>query len=394
MIYDVLVIGAGPGGSSAARELASAGLKTAIADKHEFPREKLCGNLVSGYCQQHLDVDLPRDIVRGDAMVCKVNYKYATTMRFEKAVGSFVKRHDLDNFLLQQAIAKGAIYLPKHHAKRITENADGTMTTEFHDGEPISSRFIVGADGVRGCSSRFVRPETFRKWKYGIAYVVEIPKAAIDTDRFPDLYLDAAFIPGGYAWVFVEGDVANIGAGSSLLFNKSIRKKFAEFLDYCVEDKSVLEDVVAKGHLLPIGGFGRRITKSSVLLVGDAAGAVDSVSGEGIGFAVVSGKLAGKAIAENRDAPNRAIKAYRHQFKKTIMSQLRPMLVYSVLLLILRPIFFFLMPQHSKKLFGLQVEAVAGNIPHRAFAFKGLAMLPKLLILNLWDKIRGVKPEE
>jgi geranylgeranyl reductase family protein len=396
MIYDVLVIGAGPGGSSAARELAKSGLSVAIADKQKFPREKLCGNLVSGFCQRHIGVDLPRDIVRGDATVCRVNYKYATTMTFEEPAGSFVKRKQLDHFLLTRAIDAGAEYLPHHRATKIEEVADGVLATTFADGKMLESRYVIGADGVRGCSSRFVRNGRFRKWKYGVAYVVEVPKSAIDTTRFPDLYLDAAFIPGGYAWVFVEGEVANIGAGSSLLFNRFIRKRFAEFLEYCVTDKTVLKDIKAGGHLLPIGGFGRRITKSSVLLVGDAAGAVDSVSGEGIGFAVVSGKLAGQAIASNKDNPDAAMKAYNRTFKKTIMSQLRPMLFYSVLLLVFRPVFFFLRPRRSIKLFSLQVEAVAGRISHRAFAFKALRMLPGLLVKNLWDIIRRapVQPDE
>ena len=387
MIYDVVIIGAGPSGSSAARTLAMGGLKVVVVDKQEFPREKLCGNLVSGFCLDVIGFHIPETIIRSQAMSCTVNCKYTTTLRFPEPVGSFIKRKELDDFLLGQAIAEGAEFRPKHRVTAIRGDDDGVSTVECDDGTRIRSRYVIGADGVRGYCSRHVRRGAFRKWKYGVAYGVEVPISAIDTSKFDDIYLDASFMNGGYAWIFIEGDTANIGAGSTLLFNKRIRKHFSSFLKTYVKDPSSVDDLSIRGHLLPIGGVGRRLTKGNVLLVGDAAGAVDAVSGEGIGFAILSGQMAAEAIMANLNSPKRVAKTYVDQFNKKILKQLRPLLFYSLLLFFLRPLFFSIRPRNSRELFELQVKAVAGKITHREFVFGALKRLPKILLRTLFDVI-------
>lgn len=387
MDCDVLVVGAGPGGSSAASKLAKNGLKTIIIDKKDFPRVKPCGNLISGYCLSLLDEKIPDEIIRCNINSATVEYKHKVKIDFENPIGVFVERYDFDNHLLKCAISNGAEFLAKSKVDKIEKKEEKTVTT-LQSGEKICSKFVVGADGATGATSRYVRKNKYKKWEQCLAFYCEIPRKHFMTD-FSSLeegiYVDVKTMIGGYAWFFSEGPILNVGLGSSLLLSKGLRKKFDSYIQDRLLDKQI--KFCGKAHPLPIGGIPRTVAKDGVLLIGDAAGSIDPVSGEGIGFAVHSGQLAASAIMEGKLHEKKAQAIYKKLYKKYIAKEVRPLLLFAGMLLVLRPIFFALTPTQSEKILRRQFEAVAGRMKHRQFVKEALCMLPKAFICSLFQRL-------
>lgn len=387
--YDVVVIGAGPAGSSAARQLALGGLSTLVVDAQQFPRTKLCGNLISGFCQSLLPDSLPRGLLRGTARGAIVQYgSHELELVRKTPMASFVGRDDFDQFLLTAAVSAGAEFRPLHKVVDVA-TSEAALLVRFDNGTEVTSRFIIGADGAVGRISRLVRGRRYRRFEQGLSFAVEIPRQQFNPDCVPPdelIFLDVKSIPGGYAWIFPEGNVYNIGIGAGMFFARGLR---AQFVSY-VRDRLVDPDFEfpVRAHPLPVGGIARRLSRDGILLVGDAAGVIDPISGEGIGFAVLSGQIAAESIIRHPGSRRRAEKTYRQLFKRRLISQLRPQLFYTMLLFLLRPLFFSMLPCYSKQLFELQFNAVSGDISYRCFVFKAIRRLPGLFFRSMWKRLR------
>jgi geranylgeranyl reductase family protein len=294
--FDVLVAGAGPAGSAAAIHLARAGASVLLVDKSRFPRDKPCGGGLTGRALRHLPCDVEPVVEHVvDRMVVRVAYGPKVAKRSSQPLILMTQRRRLDLHLAEQAALAGATF---RDGVAVAELDLGGREIEARvDGQTVRSSYLVGADGANGVVARAaglgegivrgVALEGNVSWE-------DLARASYDETAWVEL----GVVPGGYGWVFPKGDHANLGVGGWMSEGKTLRGRLDRLARVHGADPSSLEAV--RGHRLPMRKPGAGATRGHVLLVGDAAGLVDPLSGDGIYEAFVSAKLAAEAILAGR----------------------------------------------------------------------------------------------
>ena len=281
--FDAVVVGAGPAGSTTAYRLASAGASVLLVDKARFPRDKPCGGGLTLRAARLLPFSVD-PVVEDVAHRFELRLDYRSSfVRGSKApLCLLTQRRRLDEFLAQRAAEAGA------------EFRDGVSVSfddgdVLVDGERVRARAIVGADGVNGITAR-----TFglgRDHGHGVALEGNAP---LDVRYRGRLVLELGVVPGGYAWVFPKGDHVNLGVGGWESEGPRLRDHLRRLCTHHGVAYETLTDV--RGYRLPYRQATSSLARDNVLLVGDAAGLVDPLTGDGMYEAFVSGKLASEAV--------------------------------------------------------------------------------------------------
>jgi geranylgeranyl reductase family protein len=310
--FDVVVVGAGPAGAAAAHVCASAGLDVALLDKARFPRDKLCGGLLSQRSMRILgdvfgECALPVEFTATSAAVfikdvLAVRVRDTTPLRF-------TSRRTFDACLAGLAAARGATLMEQSAVATIDFAAGHVVLS---DGSRLSTSFIVGADGAASRVRKLAGVPMDRRG-FAVGLEAEVPRAAVRRDiRDPEVYFDVA--QWGYGWVFPKRDTLMVGVGGLATQNPDMQASFRELA------MTALGAVPAQpvcGSPIPFGNFVARPGHGSTLLVGDAAGLVEPLTGEGIAFAVLSGHYAAQAIIEGARAgqPSGALDLYLPRYR-------------------------------------------------------------------------------
>jgi len=320
---DVLVVGAGPGGSAAAYHLARHGIDVTVIDKAAFPREKVCGDgltprSVKAIQDMGIDTDDPRFErvigLRVHARTTTIQLPWPDLTSFPP-FGLVMPRDGFDHLLVQRAVKAGATLLERTEAiapivvDGYVRGATVRATGE-RDEEPgtIHARYVLAADGA---ASRFATPlgvkrDTSRP--LGIAarryYRVDYhPGPWIES--WLDLWDGDLLLPG-YGWLFpVAGGRINLGAGLLNTFSNfqdiSAQRLFDAFARMLPDDWGIGEET-ADGRVLsgplPMGLNRTPSAMPGLLLIGDAAGAVNPFNGEGIAYAIETGEMAAGLVHE------------------------------------------------------------------------------------------------
>ena len=288
--YDVIVAGAGPAGSTAAQCCSEQGIKTLLIDKAIFPRYKPCGGSLSLRTLSCLDFTLPPDIIEAECTVVKVYYKDKSAL-YKKSgrITVMVSRRKFDNLLYERARDSGCTTLTGERVVSIEDNSNHiTVNTEKG---AYDSMFLIGADGANSVVSRFLNG-AHRAYLSASAFVSEIvpTKPSFEKDVlnfYFDDYCD------GYAWIFPHGGYLSAGVwgtdwgGSNPL----------DFMKRFLMSHNLPSDKI-RGHKMPLWDRKRKICSDKILLTGDAAGFIDSFSGEGIYTAILSGKIAAESVSD------------------------------------------------------------------------------------------------
>jgi geranylgeranyl reductase family protein len=285
-VIDVLVLGLGPAGASAAAEAARRGCRVlAIDRKREAGRPVQCAELVPAL----LEVDRTAVRQRIGAMSTFVEDDAADVQL--DFPGSMLDRAAFDAGLVARAADAGAqvrfgAAVSKVSPEGIVELADGTE---------LRAPVVIGADGPRSRAGRAIGSvNTELVETRQITVPLKAPQAATD------IFLSAS-IPGGYGWLFPKGEVANLGAGVSPSHRARLKAIVARLHLQKVREKKLGAEVLATtGGAIPVGGMldpWGLLRETLVLLAGDAAGLANPVTGAGIAAAVHSGRLAGEAAA-------------------------------------------------------------------------------------------------
>ncbi len=305
--FDVLVVGAGPAGSATALHLARGGASVLLVDRARFPRDKPCGGGLTGRALRHAPCSVEAVVEHVvDRFVLRVGYgrRFARTSR--APLIEMTQRRRLDLHLVEQAAAAGA---DLRDGVRVELDADGRASV---DGSPIHVSFLVGADGANGIVARSSGLGD------GIVCAVAL-EGNVDRDELRtepyqgSAWIELGVVPGGYGWVFPKGDHANLGVGGRIGEGPRMRAHLERLARVHGVDPTALRDV--RGHRLPMRRPGTSPTRGRVLLVGDAAGLVDPLSGDGLYEAFVSAGLAAEAILAARPetyAPALAAALDRH----------------------------------------------------------------------------------
>ena len=291
MKVDVLVVGAGPAGSSTAIHLARGGARVLLADKARFPRDKPCGGGLTGRALKRSPVD-PSPVVERDVDRFELRLRYGSSFArtHTEPLIRMTQRRRLDAFLAEQAAATGAVFRDGTRVE-VTELAGDGVTARVGN-EVVHARVLIGADGANGVVARaaglgdgIVR---------GVALEGNVPLDALDGDDGRTAVIELAVVPGGYGWLFPKGDHANLGVGGWGSEGPRLRAhldRLARVYGLAIDDLADL-----RGHRLPMRRLGTPAAAGRALLVGDAAGLVDPLSGDGIYEAFVSARLAADAV--------------------------------------------------------------------------------------------------
>lgn len=327
--FDAVVVGAGPAGSIAALVLARAGARVALVDRSSFPRDKACGDLIGPrgvQVLQELGVRIPNFGRGRDILVVGPSGGRARLPAFPGRTyaghGIIAPRHVFDDILRNEAIAAGATPIEARivAASRGTDGSVDTLTAS--DGSAVRGHVVIGADGALSPIAHLTGmiDTDAAMWGFAIrGYLrsdVPLPLLAL---------LDAQ--PGrifpGYGWLFpgADGD-ANIGIGLALHRRQRPAARLRSELERLCERLRASDDLPVgarpgpiTGGWLRMGGIGSRPAMRNVLLVGDAAGLVNPLQGEGIAAAMVSGRLAAEAvIADRADAGEAYAEALEARF--------------------------------------------------------------------------------
>jgi geranylgeranyl reductase family protein len=294
--FDVLVVGAGPAGAAAAMHLVRGGARVLLVDKARFPRDKPCGGGLTGRALRHAPCDVSPVVEHVvDRFVVRVGYRRHFARRSDPPLIRMTQRRRLDAHLAEQAADAGADFRDGVAVADLVLEEGGASARIA--GSPVRASFVVGADGANGIVARAA--ELGEGIHCGVA--LEGNAAWSDLDDAPyreTAWVELGVVAGGYGWVFPKGDHANLGVGGWLEEGPRLREHLARLAREHRLDPHALTDV--RGHRLPMRRLGAPATRGRVLLVGDAAGLVDPLSGDGIYEAFVSARLAAQAILTGR----------------------------------------------------------------------------------------------
>jgi geranylgeranyl reductase len=296
-MFDVVVVGGGPSGATAAEDLARSGFKVAMLDREG--RIKPCGGAIPPRLMQDFHVT-------DDQLVAKVNTARMISPKgrhvdipIENGFVGMVDRKDFDPFLRQRAEDAGAKRFTGTFV-RIDRDADGpsVMYRDKDTSEvlPLKCKLVIGADGARSRVGRAEVPGG-DKIPYVLAYH-EIIKAPPKTEVYDpvrcDVIYDGKISPDFYGWVFPHGDSASVGMGTEVS-SVDLKQATADLRE--MAGLSGCETIRKEGAPIPLKPLDRWDNGKDVVLAGDAAGVVAPSSGEGIYYAMVGGRVAATACA-------------------------------------------------------------------------------------------------
>lgn len=346
--YDIIIVGAGPAGATAAIAASQRGLRTLLLDRSSFPRDKVCGDAVSTKACQVLEgLGVITDVRKlNGARINRVIFGSPDGTRASIDLGVrrgsvpaddfVIRRRDFDNLLFQHAQQAGATCVERFKVKDlllendvvqgvIGDDSAGKITTH-------RARIVIGADGYPSTVAR--QAGLTEPWPKHRLVALRQYHRGVDglTDQLEVHFVDG-LLPG-YFWLFpLTGNQANVGIG--VLFSEVRRRR----LDLKAALRTTISSPIFRdrfanatpleqpvGWNLPVGSIRRPCSRAGLLLAGDAAGLVDPFTGEGIGNALISAVTAIDVVAEalnGNDVSASTLRRYDQRLWRALGAELR-----------------------------------------------------------------------
>jgi len=295
--WDVIIVGLGPAGSTSAKVLASKGFKTLVLEAAKFPRLKVCAGGVSIRVIKRYKLDLEDWVkVRRLMFVSPKGYYYEVDPG--RVLGINIPRADFDNILAERAREAGAEIIEETYVKGVKVEKDG-VKVYTRDGRTFEGRTVVGADGVNSIVARslgLMPPNWYRDNAFcPVAYVPSPPPGEDEPQN--EFYM--GFMGAGYAWIFKHKDHWNIGIGTLRVnYKEHPSRGLEKFMkEHPVASKRIKgkpEKVL--GFYIPYNGMLRKLYTDRAVLIGDAGGFVNTLTGEGIRMGMLTAELSAEVL--------------------------------------------------------------------------------------------------
>jgi digeranylgeranylglycerophospholipid reductase len=319
---DVIVVGSGPAGSSAAKHAALGGAKVILMDKKsEIGSPKRCAEDVPVKGLEKLGIELSPLWIAKIIWGIRIQTPDGTDLWLPKdqtnpsEADCVLERKVFDKHMAMDAARAGAEIRIKTLVTGIEKIENGFIveTESMGKKQDFKCKILVAADGVEGHVARWagLRPAAKAK-EMGSCVQYEMCNVEFEKQGFIEFYFGSC-APGGYAWIFPKGDdIANVGLG---LFSHKAEKTAKEYLDDFVAKSPYLKNAQAVELNVggdPAGGMIEKIYDDNIMVVGDAAGQVNPLTGEGIVPGMIGGKCAGQVAAQaiKEDCSKKFLKFY------------------------------------------------------------------------------------
>ena len=324
---DIVVVGAGPGGSLAAREAAKHGAKVLLIDKKaEIGSPKRCAEGVSKSGLEKLGINPdPRWIARTSTGVRLVSPDQTSVWMDEDTIdlpesGFVLERKVFDKHMAMDAARAGAKIMIRTRATGLERVDDGIVITAENMGKEIKihAKIVIAADGPESRVGRWAGLDCNTKFDNMESCVqYEMAGLEMENNNVIQLYFGSV-APGGYTWIFPKGDdIANVGIGVLKTHtDKTAIEHLDEFIKNCPETQNAQAVEINMGGD-PVGGLIKERVGDNILVVGDAAGFVNPLTGGGINSALESGAYAGIVAADAIESGDYSAKNLKEYVKLT-----------------------------------------------------------------------------
>jgi len=330
-VWDIIIAGGGPAGLICSEKLASYGLNVLVLDDRAEPNmDKPCGGMLTERALREFALD--DSILEREIWGVGVAYREGEsfTIDYDERVGGNVHRSKLGRYLAQRAISAGAEVRSKERVKKLKVLQD---YVELSASETLQTKMVVGADGANSLIKNLLNPTEDRSsLGFCVQYLMSMNPESID-ERFGrrnEFYYGGDVSPFGYAWIFPKRDCVAVGVGALL---SKVKENLKTYLENFVKKHPIASKKLEGAKvirfdaaLVPLSGLTSKIYSDRIVLLGDAAGTVSPITGEGMYYSMKSGETAAEVINnafQKSDFGEKVLSVYQKKLKKQIGSELK-----------------------------------------------------------------------
>ncbi len=332
-MHDLIIVGGGPAGASCARRAALHGLDVVLLEKSVHPRDKLCGGGLTPRIKDLVDFDISAVIERDIYAVRLISPSGRRPyLKRDTQAGYTVKRTKFDHLLLKKAEEADARVEQGTEVVAIEQLQSGIRV--LTKGDSYRAPLLVAADGVNGIVARSLGIR--RRWpsdRVGLCIAADVPVDSSEIERIMSVSEEEDCMPieiffgpveWGYAWCFPKRDELSIGIGCRMDRMSNLKESWRNFVSMLERTRGIQIDPDSrKAFRVPIGGCEKRVLGRRTMLIGDAAGLVSPITGEGIYYAIESGLIAADVAKEATESCNSLlVRNYQDIIKTSICREL------------------------------------------------------------------------
>ena len=317
--HDVIVVGAGPAGATLAYELAERGIRVLLLEKEKLPRYKCCAGGVTSKTARLLDFDISEiveDVIYEVSFTFNLGSSYLG--QYSQPLIYTVMRDVLDYFLVKKAQQAGAMLMDGQKVTQIQVGDDRIQISSADN--MFCSRLVVGADGAYSVVARELGMKRNMEYVTGIDSEIVVSEEELAKWK-SRAQMELGCVPGGYAWVFPKHGHLSIGVGGHTSKVGHLKQHHQRFLNSLNIGNYTITR--SSSHLIPTCTKGGLVWQDKALLLGDAAGLADPLTGEGIYYAILSAQLAAPVIENSLAHDTVKLEDYQEAVDEKIMSELR-----------------------------------------------------------------------
>jgi geranylgeranyl reductase family protein len=383
---EVVIVGSGPAGASAALCLATAGVNVAVLEKASLPRYKTCGGGVARRALRLLPLSIG-DAVERDCFAAELNL-LDKSLHFETRrqdpIISMTMREKFDSLLLSAAKEAGASIQPACKVSDVFPHGERVELTTSTG--PLSARFVIAADGAISTVAGKTNRRDDRRLIPALEYEVFVGDSLLE--RFArSARFDFGVVPYGYGWVFPKKDHLSIGILTMRGGSANLNERFDSYLRL-LGITSILR-MERHGSLIPVTARSAPFARGRILLAGDAAGFVDPITCEGMTFAIQSGQIAARSLIGGNLRADEVSAAYDVEIAAKILPELNTARKLATILYDCPRLCAMLF-----RLYGQRLSEVVTDILTGDRTYRGVISNPAnyFKLLKLWERGQEKSP--